>query len=306
MLIDNATRPTTKKKYKSIDNNWVSYCRKANIDPFNQETDVFLNFLATNYERKLRWGTLRTYVPALRPYLRKVDVYQVRQLLRGIFNLRPPVAKYTSIWDVNILLAYLSVFLVENMKDRVMKLATLLMLLSGNRVNMLTHMKMQNIFLTEMECTFVFDEVLKHSRPGFNTKPMVFRAFPDQPSLCPVKAICEYLEARNAISDDASFFVTHRRPYSRPSPDTIARWIKGMLVLSGIESGKYSAHSCRHAATSSAMFRGIGLETILKSASWSNAKTFKKHYFREISQLYNLEIDTNNFGKQTLENYVDK
>lgn len=223
--------------------------------------------------------------------------------MRGVFNLRPPVARYTSIWDVNIVLAYLACFMVETFKDRVMKLSTVFMLLSGNRVNMLTHMKVNCLYITEKECTFVFDETLKHSRPNLNTTPMIFRAFPDHPSLCPVKMAWEYLEVRNKLSDDASFFVTHKAPHTQPSPDTIARWIKDMLVLSGVESGKYTAHSCRHASTSSAMLRGIGLGTILKSACWSNVKTFKKHYFKEISQLY--ELDKENFGVQTLENFVN-
>ena len=45
-----------------------------------------------------------------------------------------------------------------------------LILLSGTRVNTLTHLKVTNMYITDTECTFVFDEVLKHSRPIYCQK----------------------------------------------------------------------------------------------------------------------------------------
>ena len=66
------------------------------------------------------------------------------------------------------------------------KLVCVFMLLSGSRVNSILHLKITNMYLTDTECTFVFDNVLKHSRPTFKEKPLVFRAFPQNPKLCPV------------------------------------------------------------------------------------------------------------------------
>ena len=217
--------------------------------------------------------------------------------------MRPPVARYTSIWDVNTVLAYLSSMIIETQKDITMKLATLLMILSGNRVNLLSHLVVTNMYITEQECTFVVNEVLKESRPTFNAKPMTFRAFPSFPSLCPIRTIWAYLEVRNKLSDDTGLFVTLKKPHHPAKPDTIARWIKEMLALSGIDSGLYKAHSCRSASTSAALFRGISLTTIVKSASWSNVTTFKKHYLKEISEAYDLQKE--NFGEEMLNRYVD-
>ena len=53
------------------------------------------------------------------------------------------------------------------------KLVCLLMLLSGSRVNSISHLKISNMYLTDTECTFVFDDVLKHSRPYFKEKCLV-------------------------------------------------------------------------------------------------------------------------------------
>ena len=303
-LLNNATRASTRSKYRSTENKWLTHCRQLGIDPHIKDTLTFLNFLAINFDKNLRWATLRGYIPALSEYLQKIDMLQVRRLLKGAFNLRPPVAKYTVIWDVNVVLEHMESMPINSLKHLTMKLATLFMLLSGNRVNMLSHMKLTCMYLTEQECTFVFDEALKHSRPSLDTSPMIFRSFPDIPALCPVKLVGIYLGERNKLnilklSDDASFFITTVSPYKRPAPATIARWIKDTLTLSGIDSGKYTAHSCRSASTSNAALHGISLSTILKSACWSNVKTFKKFYFREISRYYNLE--NQNFGQKTLE-----
>ena len=74
------------------------------------------------------------------------------------------------------------------------KLVCLLMLLSGSRVNSISHLKISNMYLTDTECTFVFDYVLKHSRPYFKEKPLVFRAFPQNPKLFPVSKLIKYLD----------------------------------------------------------------------------------------------------------------
>ena len=177
------------------------------------------------------------------------------------------------------------------------------MLLSGNRVNMLSHFKMRNMWICEDEVTFVFDEALKHSRPNWNTEKMTFRAFPQLPGLCPVTAIDDYLDIRKTLSGDEAFFVTQVKPSNAAAPDTIARWIKTILSYAGIDSGKYTAHSCRSAVTSAAAFNGISLTTICKSASWSRVTTFKNHYFKEISEHYVLNKE--NFGELTLQNYVN-
>ena len=271
-----------------------------------QETYVFLNFLADGYERNLKWGTLRSYVPALHKYMGFVDIFQVRRLLKGVFNLRPPVARYTAIWDVNLVLNFLNVMLVQDLKDLSMKLATLLMILSGNRVNMLTYFDVEHMYITEQEVTFTFGHVLKTTRPNFNSKPMTFRAYQGCPSLCPVTAIWNYLDIQNRLTDDKSLFIStkpNKGIHKGVSSDTIARWIKDMLALAGINSGRYTAHSCRSAATSSAHFRGISVNTIVKSASWSNVDTFKKYYLREISSVY--ELGESNFGEDMLDRYTE-
>ena len=54
------------------------------------------------------------------------------------------------------------------------KLNCLFMLLSGSHMKLISHLKITNMYLTDRECTFVFDDVLKHSRPSFKEKSKHF------------------------------------------------------------------------------------------------------------------------------------
>ena len=86
------------------------------------------------------------------------------------------------------------------------KLVCLFMLLWGSRVNSTAHLKITNMYLTDTECTFVFDNVLKHSRPSFKEKPLVFKEFPENPKLCSVYTLIQYLDIRLSRSPDTALF----------------------------------------------------------------------------------------------------
>ena len=82
-----------------------------------------------------------------------------------------------------------------------------MMLLVGTRVNTLTHLKVTNTLITENGCFFTFDEALKHSRPNHYRKPLVFRAYPECPSLCLVAILLKYLQVRLPRSSDPGLFI---------------------------------------------------------------------------------------------------
>ena len=155
------------------------------------------------------------------------------------------------------------------------------------------------MFLTDEEVTFVFSEPLKHSRPGYTVPPLIFRAFPAEPDLCPVTTLKNYLYLYrlNACSDQAVFCTT-TKPKRSATKSTLQRWIKSTMYKAGIDTGRFTAHSVRGASTSSAKLLGIQMTTILKSANWSRETTFKRHYWREVEQLFPRE---DNFGEQLLQ-----
>ena len=71
------------------------------------------------------------------------------------------------------------------------------------------------------------------------------------------------------------------RPHQEVGRQTISRWLKTTLAMSGIDTSIFTAHSTRMASTSKAAAMGVGLQTILKTAGWHGAQNFKKFYHRE-------------------------
>ena len=142
--------------------------------------------------------------------------------------------------------------------------------------------------------------LFKHSRPSFEGKPVVFRAFPQSPKLCLVYTIIQYLDIRLSRSSDTALFLITVRPFKGASSDTIARWIKNTMQEDGINTGLFSPHSCRLAAISKADASGTSITTILQSASWSRTSTFKRFYLKDIQQIYPNPNIEDNFGRNLL------
>ena len=92
-LMHNAVVKSTHRKYRCIEQKWLAYCQKNDMDPNKQGTVGFLNFLSHCYENKAKWGYLRSFIPALAKYTKDVNMPLVKQLMRGVFKLRPPVAR---------------------------------------------------------------------------------------------------------------------------------------------------------------------------------------------------------------------
>lgn len=82
----------------------------------------------------------------------------------------------------------------------------------------------------------------------------------------------------------------YNKPHGQAPKSTICRWLKEVLSGAGIDVGIFSAHSFRSASTSAAYNMDVPLDTILQTAGWSNAKTFRKLYHRPIKEKDNAKF----------------
>ena len=125
----------------------------------------------------------------------------------------------------------------------------------------------------------------KCSKPSRPNKPIAFRAYTKNKLLCPVACIKEYLHFRAGLVDEkcTQLFITHSKPHHLISKDTLAHWVKEVMVCAGIDVATFKLHSTR-GASSKVFHLGIPLSDILKQAQWSNAKTFFNFYWREIEE----------------------
>jgi len=143
------------------------------------------------------------------------------------------------------------------------------------------------MIITNMAITVSPSEVLKHSRQNRKKDTFTYRQFENK-KLCVVDALNTYLGRRNQrVSHTVTgLFITNKKPFH-----TLRRWVKQTLTKAGIYN--FSPHSCRSASTSKASSINIDLEEILKKACWSNAKTFRNHYQKEIIALEDMDTFQN-------------
>lgn len=97
-----AWRTRTEKTYSSALRKWTCWCREQQVNPLSASLDSVLYFLASQFEAGLEYRTLNVYHSALSATHPQIEGYNVGehplvvQLLKGIFNSRPPVPRYTS------------------------------------------------------------------------------------------------------------------------------------------------------------------------------------------------------------------
>ena len=105
--------------------------------------------------------------------------------------------------------------------------------------------------------------------------------FPQRPLICPASCLEVYIKrtAELRLESQEFLFLATRPPYKPASTATISRWIKNILTRAGIDTKIFSAYSTRYAAISAAYQNGISLETIRKTAGWTErSQMFAKHY----------------------------
>ena len=185
-LICNAWKGT-KQQYNSTLCRWGEFCRAREIHPVTRINDV-VEFLSL-YADGGRFGVIATarsawgnfiHVPGV-PVLSNHPLIQ--KVAKGAYNTRPPAPRYVVIWDTDVLLQYLDSMdnVCLNFKSLSCKTVILLTILSGAIFNLGTTM-------------------LKHSRPGRSTPPIVLHRYPHGRQLYPLKPIRDYATQRTLIA----------------------------------------------------------------------------------------------------------
>ena len=125
---------------------------------------------------------------------------------------------------------------------------------------------------------------IKQTKPSRHMKPLKFMPYIQEPKLCVVTHMTQYLKLTLPLQRCSSLFISYIKPYKAVSRDTLRRWCKEVMRMSGIGVSKYSSHSSRSAATSLARQKGISMVNICQFAGWSHEKTFANHYQKDIEE----------------------
>ena len=213
----------------------------------------------------------------------------VARFMKGVFNLRPPLPRYAAIWDVQPVLRQLqSMHPVQSLslKDLSLKLVMLMALTQAARLQTLHLFTIKGLCI-EQDCIVVpLRGNIKQCRPRFNVRVVKFRAYPTDVRLCVCDTLRQYLDCTRELRGmgQDSLFLSFIKPHKAVTRDSIARWLRKMLTLSGVDTSVFKAGSVRAAAASKAKAAAVPINCIMEKAGWSRESTFAKFYDKCVSQ----------------------
>lgn len=282
---------STIKQYNSCFKYWWDYCALKNVPYFlakPPEVIAFFQYLMDN-NKGWKFGTFNSCQAALAlilPEATSNDI-RLRRYFKGILKCRPKTFRYNVTWDPKVVLDYLAAFCPNEELDFLMlnkKLSTLLTLITGQRLQTLSLIKVDNIIINHHGVQIFIDDTIKTTHTRIEQPVLNIPFFGESPSLCVASLLLKYLERsaqyRSGDSNGQYLFISSRLPYQRASKQTLARWIKETMSNAGINTNIFTPHSTRHASTSKARRAGISVDVIRKTAGWSkSSQTLQKQYF---------------------------
>lgn len=294
-LILDSWSPKTRAQYEVYLRQWSTFCIVHNIKKDNPPLRKVHDFLCSIFKKGLSYAAVNSarcaisalYLPLQGPTSLGAH-WMTSKVLKGIRRKRPPLSRYQSTWDVNLVLCLLRSWIPVkklSLKFVSFKLSMLMLLTSCQRIQTLATLKTSDIFWAPdgKSVTFRLTELLKHTKRG-TLGLLQFTEFKDERSLCVITVLREYLERtkkwRNGTHN--SLFLSHRKPHDRVQKDAISGWVRTTMAMSGIDVSAFKAHSVRGASTSKLASMNIPVDLIMKKASWSSEDTFQRFYNKNI------------------------
>ena len=166
-----------------------------------------MEFFTRLYQQGLSYSAINTAQSALSSYIilhdgtSLVQQRSVSRLLKGIFQTKPPLRRYSKTWDVSVVLHYLQGLWpvgTLNIKELTLKLVTLILLVSGQRGQTIHLLNISNVRVSADSYTFLFSRLLQQTRPCFPNPTVTLTALRDS-RLCVVTTLKEYI-SRNRIA----------------------------------------------------------------------------------------------------------
>ena len=295
------------------------------VDPFLCSPATVVQYLRMLYEKGSAYRTVnfhRSAISKLHAGFGNLPAGEhplVAQAVKAVFRLRPPLPRYKSTFDVELVLNHVK-NLPENSALSLKQLSQKTLFLTSfstfSRVSSLSRLEPDVEFYQDFAVLHL-QAVEKQSRPC-NTRGYVsVLSLPEDPALCPVQALSSYLskvsvlheplgsaaqagaaspgaaahinvnkyllfvlQISNCRGDEKSLFVSFSPPFKSVTAKTLARWMCSFMEDSGVDTERWKQHSSR-SASAAYRRRDLSLSQILALADWSAAgRTFKVFYER--------------------------
>jgi len=208
----------------------------------------------------------------------------VVRFMKGVYNQRPSIPRYTAVWDVSVMIKFLKALAPAkflSLQDLTLKLTMLLALVSAQRGQSLHLLDLDSCKESKNSFVFTLTAPIKNSRPGFGPPTIIFKKFAPDKRICVHYYLQEYIRRTKLIRKTSKLLISFQKPHNAVSRDTISRWVRTLLTRAGIDS-HFAPHSTRAAAVSAASRANVPVQEILKAAGWASCRTFAEYYKKEI------------------------
>ena len=251
-LLMAAWRKNTSSAYGAAWQKWASWCNQQQVNPLSAPLSAVLDFLTREFNSGKAYRSINVYRSAISMTHPTIDSLRfgehplVCQLMKGIFNKRPPLPRYTQTWKVHQVTSYLE-GLGDNselsLKQLSGKLVVLLALTSAERGSELAAHDLRFRRFYPEGVSFTLPQLTKKSCVGNPTKTSFHASLPCNARLCPIECLREYEKRTEAFQPNASnanvsnkLFVSYIRPHRPVSSSTLARWMKETLGAAKVDT----------------------------------------------------------------------
>ena len=245
-LVEASLGEGTRKDYKAKFQRYQNWCLGRGLYPRSAPLKDILEFLAEFHQEGLAYNTLCGYRSMLSLYHDPIDGISlgshplIGKLLKGVFNLNPPLKKFCPEWEVSIVLDFLTkepFVPVEScaLKFLTLKVCFLPAITSARRADDISKLSItpSNCRLFDNKVILIRDMLIKQDRPSHVGLPIEIEAYETDVNLCLVKLLPFYLTKVQNLRQRGcdSLFVTFVRPHKKPTGQTISRWLVQLIRL---------------------------------------------------------------------------
>ncbi|CAC5396327.1 unnamed protein product [Mytilus coruscus] len=211
-LLSASWRAGTHKDYKCKFRQFSSWCDQRKIDPYVATLEECANFLASLFDKGLKYRTIAGYGSMLSSVLAPVDKTPVEQhpyiirLLRGVFYSRPPERRLLPEWDLPLVLDMFkkppfALMKFASLKHLTWKTAFLIAITSFRRCSDLQTLKLGegSVNIQEKGVTFLRHGLAKQDRANHDNSKIFIPAFPESKLLDHKRTLYMYLKRTDKL-----------------------------------------------------------------------------------------------------------
>ena len=204
----------------------------------------------------------------------------VKKIFKFFYRSKPLKPRYTTFWPVNKVLDFLkNWYPIEDLslKDLTLKTIALVALTSSDRGQTLHLASVENMEVLPDKILFVIRERVKNTRKVL--KPTIITCISsDITELDVALHVSKYIERTSEFRDEGGKLFLSWASKKPVTKQTLARWLKIVLHLAGIDTNTFKAHSYRGAGLSKAYQKGASIEQVVAAGNWANSQIFQSYY----------------------------